>query len=389
MQVLLQSRSNLFTKQGGDTQQIVNLQKGLQSLGCRVELSLGLTDHLADFDIVHCFNLTRIQETYLQIVNARNQGKKVVLTPVFHNLSHYNNCGRYGLVGQFLSFLSYGSIEQLRNLYLWWRKECPAEACRNFFRSGYFALTAKVLSHVDALLCAGSAEIQEIKHFFRPPSLPPIKILPVGIDKDELGKIDCSFAQKTGLRNYILCVGRIEDLKNQLGLIQALNNYIIPLVFIGYPNPHHSSYVKQFIATVHKHSHLHWFYDLSRAEVLSAIKTSRVHVLPSFVETTGVANLEAAYFGVNVVSTRCGYAESIFGDYAQYCLPEDLISIKEAVLRALRSPVNELRRAKILHHCCLSEVAHRHVALYEEVLQERSSTQKLSQFLALDTKIGQ
>jgi glycosyltransferase involved in cell wall biosynthesis len=374
MRILLQSRSNLFAKRGGDTLQILNLQKGLQSLGCDVEISLGISEKLSGFDLVHCFNLSRIQETYLQIVNARNQGKRVVLTPVFHNLTHYNQCGRYGLTGQFLSLLSYEAIEQVRNFYLWLKKECPAKACQAFFRSGYFKLATRALAHVDALICAGNAELQEIRHFFHPEFLPPVKILPVGIDKGELDCIDDIFFKKTGLRNYILCVGRIEDLKNQLGLIKALDNYIIPLVFIGQANTHHRAYVRYFSSIIKSQPHLHWFENLSRAVVLSAIKNAKVHVLASFVETTGVANLEAAYFGVNVVSTRCGYAESVFGDYAQYCEPENPVSVREAILRALRSPVREGLRKKIVQNCSLKEVASRHLNFYEEVLGNHFSS---------------
>ena len=46
---------------------------------------------------------------------------------------------------------------------------------------------------------------------------------------------------------------------------------------------------------------------------------ARVHAMPSFFETTGLASLEAALCGAAVVSTRNGWANEYFGTYATYC----------------------------------------------------------------------
>ena len=43
------------------------------------------------------------------------------------------------------------------------------------------------------------------------------------------------FFKKYGLNDFVLCVGRIEDLKNQLSLLKAMCNLDIPVVLIVFP----------------------------------------------------------------------------------------------------------------------------------------------------------
>jgi len=68
------------------------------------------------------------------------------------------------------------------------------------------------------------------------------------------------------------------------------------------------------------------------------------------VETTGLANLEAGYFGGNLVSTENGYSQEIFKDFINYCQPGDEASIREAVLKAIHSPHTPKLKQYILKH---------------------------------------
>jgi len=348
--ILLQGRSNLFTKPGGDSSQLLHLQAELRALGHQVKISLELNPNLEAVDLVHCLNLNRLQETYMQGLNAKAQGCKVVLSPVFHNLTSYYRKGRCGVAGWLSPFLSYEALEQARNLFLWMSKESPAQACSQVWGQGYFGCATKILDAVDGLICNTLEEKHEIQYFFSPRQMPATKIISPGINPDELNPIDERFSNRYRLRNYVLCVARIEDLKNQLRIISALRDLSIPLVFVGYPNPHHQSYLACFKREISRDPRLFWFPKLSREETLSALKTARVHILASMVETTGLANLEAGYFGGNLVSTENGYSQEIFKDFINYCQPGDEASIREAVLKAIHSPHTPKLKQYILKH---------------------------------------
>lgn len=70
MKILMQIRNNVFSCPGGDTVQMQKTKQELEALGYDVDLSLELRPNLESYDLVHLFNLTRVQETYIQVQNA-------------------------------------------------------------------------------------------------------------------------------------------------------------------------------------------------------------------------------------------------------------------------------------------------------------------------------
>lgn len=335
MKILLQARSNLWLKPGGDSFQIASLCKGLEELGYQVEIDLECNRDLKSFDLIHCFNISRIQETYKQALNAERQATPFVITPIFQNLSEYNLRGRYGLGGWLAARLSYETSEQIRNAYLWYSKESPHECCKAIWQDGYFTAVRHVLNRARGIVYNTHAEEHEIQHFFKTSRNDFTTKIPVGIELEELDKVDNSFSEHHRISNYVLCVGRIEDLKNQLRIIQALRQLQhIPLVFIGFPNPNHGKYLRKFKSMIASRQNTFWFHNLDRSQVLSAMRGAKVHLLASFFETTGIANLEASYLGASIVSTEQGYCREIFGNRATYCDPYCIDSIREATLKA-------------------------------------------------------
>ena len=71
MKVLMQSRKNFFDLRGGDTVQLEKTKAELEKLGVEVDFSLEFEPDLSKYDLVHLSNVTRIQETYLHVLNAK------------------------------------------------------------------------------------------------------------------------------------------------------------------------------------------------------------------------------------------------------------------------------------------------------------------------------
>ena len=191
-----------------------------------------------------------------------------VLTPIFQNLTEYNLRGRYGIAGRFAAKLSYETAEQLRNTYLWLRKESSKTACKAIWQDGYLTAVRHVLNNASGIIYNSNSENNEIQHFFKPTRNAPSTKIPVGINLHELDEASTSFSKRIGIKNYVLCVGRIEDLKNQHRIIEALKQAPhLPLVFIGFPNPNHQRYVRKFISMVRSRRNTFWFHDLDRDSV--------------------------------------------------------------------------------------------------------------------------
>jgi glycosyltransferase involved in cell wall biosynthesis len=343
--VLLCGRPNLLTKPGGDTRQILGLKRQVEALAAgRVTLSLELRPRLEGVDLVHVFNLSRPVEPALQAEHARRHGVPVVCSPIFQDLWEYNRRGRYG-AGQALFWLLGQSDSRLETL----------RAALNLCRSGPAGLKGlpllarcrgrqlqrRVLENSQVVLFNSPFEAQTVRTCLGELERPFVaQIIPVGVDPDELGAPDPGpFCGAFGLSpGFVLCVGRLEDLKNQLGLILALEREPVDLVLIGQTNPLHRAYaraVRRAAARRSRRGALTLLIEqVERPLLLSAMAAASVHVLPSWFETAGLTSLEAALAGCAVVSTSRGYAQAYLGREAHYCDPGDPESLRTAVARA-------------------------------------------------------
>jgi glycosyltransferase involved in cell wall biosynthesis len=147
-------------------------------------------------------------------------------------------------------------------------------------------------------------------------------------------------------RDIVAYVGRFEPRKNQLGLIRALNGTKYRVVLTGPRHPHHAGYWEQCCQEAASNVSI-----LPRQKLADLVKlyaSARVHVLPSWGETTGLVSLEAALMGCNVVVSTQGYADEYFGDLAWYCDPGDRESIVAAVGQAYSAPWRHELRDKVL-----------------------------------------
>ena len=148
-------------------------------------------------------------------------------------------------------------------------------------------------------------------------------------------------------RTEVVCLGRIEPHKNQLGLIRSLRSSGLTLRIVGAAHPDHPGYaascrreagpnVEFSSELLHNSTAFH--------EMLAGV---RVSVLPSWFETTGLSNLEAAATGANVVTTDRGYAREYFKEEAWYCDPALSASILHAVVCAWDHPGHPSLRERI------------------------------------------
>jgi glycosyltransferase involved in cell wall biosynthesis len=368
--VLLQSRGNLISKPGGDTTQITNLKNGLRQKGVRVELSTEFDPDLEGYDIVHVFNITRIHETYSHLVNARKHGKPVVCTTIYHQLSEYNRKGRQGIGRLCFSMVRTDSgFEYLRGIFNCLRDKKQTIPVMNLLKIGYRKQQETVLKHADKVIFGSESErdavlshFTDIRHFIAD------DIVPVGIPVLRNNEGPAKFQDKYGLEDFVLCVGRIEDLKNQLSLLAAMNGMDIPLVLIGSFNPSHRGYFRKVIKEIDKRPNCRYFGPMDRKMLTSAYAAAKVHVLPSWFETIGLTSLEAGLAGCNVVSTNRGYAKDYLKHYAWYCDPSEPSSIKKAVRDAYFSPLKPGIEEHIKSLVGLEKMIRPTVNIYAEIL---------------------
>ncbi len=367
VKVLMQSRTTLFTVPGGDTIQMLKTAEALRKIGCTVEISTELEPELSLYDLVHLFNLTRPQELYLQATNARRQNRNIVLSPVYVSYREYEQHGRNGMFGVLSHFLESGQIEYLK---------ITARAIRNFefnkgtillLLKGYRSLQNKIIDMADVLLPNSKSEMNRACNDLHRMRHKRYVVVPNAVDEQlfDHERIDLARTEET-FYDSVLCVGRIEGLKGQLNLVRAMNGLDWPLVLIGKPAPNHLSYFEQ--VKKESGSKVNIIGELDHTELPGFYAAARVHVLASWMETTGLSSLEAGVMGCNLVITDRGDTRDYFGDYAFYCEPDSVESIRAAIIKAYTTPVDPQLRQHILERFTWEKAAEKTLEGYQMAL---------------------
>jgi glycosyltransferase involved in cell wall biosynthesis len=159
--------------------------------------------------------------------------------------------------------------------------------------------------------------------------LPEVKVIPNGVPDTPC---PTGAGQEPDGDPFILCAGRLEVNKNQLALIAACRMIGVRLVLVG---AEFDSYYAKVCRSIADQS-VEFLGQRPRDEVRELMARASVHVLPSFAETPGLANLEAIAQGCPLVCSNRGAEREYFAEDALYCDPLDLGSIAEAIQSAMK-----------------------------------------------------
>ncbi len=347
MRVLMLSRSDAHSVLGGDTVQMLNTKTGLEKLGVQVQLG-SIQDGLATdgFDLVHVFNWEQIEPFLATHEPGPERTPPLVLSPIFwfHTGHWFDEAVTSRWVWKYIA-KGLGSTHA-RTLYEAWQQAK--------FRWGAPGQKLGQCLSVAARLLPNS--VTEVTHLESVLGLkgklqPRCTVVPNSVARevyDPLPLPNQAFLKEYGLEGFVIQVARIQAAKNQLGLIEALFDLPVPLVFVGQPSPYEPDYVQRCYELAQQRGNVYFVGPMSATELAGLYVLAAVHVLPSWRETPGLVSLEAAAAGCRVVSTAIGSAREYFRDEAWYCDPRDPNSIRQAVLSALNTPPSKKLRERVL-----------------------------------------
>jgi glycosyltransferase involved in cell wall biosynthesis len=181
----------------------------------------------------------------------------------------------------------------------------------------------------------------------------------------------------------ILCVGVVCGLKNQNGLIQALDALAqrrpLEVVFLGATNED-DAYSGEFSRLLRERPWCVYGGVSSREQLKEHLRQASLLALPSFEENCPMVLLEAMASGVPVLAAKVGGVPDLIqdGETGVFCDPHDAASIRTGVERILANPTAARQmawRAKLVaqERFHPRTVAQQHVAIYREVLQQRAA----------------
>ena len=343
VKVLCVSRRDLFKRRGGDTIQIEQTMKYLKKIyGINYQIvDLPNEKDFMNYDIVHIFGIVRIDEAFKYVKICKKFNKKIVLSPVYWNFDEYNKKGRYGLIKYLYKFLDENTIENMKGIIRNIKDgKININDSLNIYQRRQY-----VLNNSDIILPNSYIEMEKMIEEFRLSKDINYKVVPNAIDRSFIEtKISDTKIKDIRLklfgRNipYIINVARFDPRKNHINLIKAVKQIDVPLVLVGNKIDTQKYYFHLIEKLIRDTPNIKIVSYKSQEELMQYYQAASLHVLPSWAETPGLVNLEAAASGCKLVVSDRGSEKEYFGNLATYCNPEDVDSIANAILTELRTP---------------------------------------------------
>jgi glycosyltransferase involved in cell wall biosynthesis len=353
------SRDSLYKDPGGDTVQIENTASYLRELGVEVDVLLASNKiDYSRYDLLHFFNIIRPADILTHIKKSK---KPFVISTIYVDYTEYEKNHRKGFVGLLFKLLPSDLIEFVKVIARFLIKGDKIIS-PSYLLLGQKKAVKKIIRETALLLPNSESEYRRLVTNYGIEKA--FRVIPNAIDPNLFNQASSPSLKD---KKLVLCVGRIEGRKNQLNLIRALNNTEFKLFIIGSfasNQPAYEKYCRSAAA-----SNIKFINNIAQEQLVSYYKEAKVHVLPSWFETTGLSSLEAGVMGCNIVITDKGDTREYFEDMAYYCNPGSLDSIRSAVMLAASNPFNEALREKILREYIWPVTAAKTLEAYKLALQ--------------------
>jgi glycosyltransferase involved in cell wall biosynthesis len=359
MKVAMISRSSLFTSKGGDTIQVQQTARHLKELNVSVEIRLAREKiNYREYDLLHFFNLARPADILRHIEKSATP---FVVTPLLIDYSEFDQHFRKGISGKIFRHLSAGQIEYFKKIARFFKGQETAISF-SYLKNGHHKSIKAIIGKAAMLLPNSQMEYEKLVQAY---SLKPsYAVIPNGIDE----RLFTTTVNEQKDPNFILCVARIEGLKNQINLISALNDSKYQLYLIGSAAINQNDYYLRCKKIAARN--IHFIDQLPQEELVRYYQKAKVHVLPSWFETCGLSALEAAAMGCNIVITNRGYTSEYYNGHAFYCDPSSPSSILEAIEKASKENDEKVFRKKVLTDYTWRNAALKTFEAYQKILKK-------------------
>lgn len=289
--VLIAGKLTALDWPGGGEVQMLATTQALQSIGIDAHLWRPWEERLAGADCLHLFG--SLPEHLPLVEAAKRQRVPVVLSTI----------SWFSLTSYWLEPKPIGRRLVACGRYLA-RAACPR--LPSWRRRLYHA--------VDLLLPNSQAEAwQLIRHFDVPAT--KIHVVPNGAN-ERFAEVDPTpFSRLIGQRGFVLCPGRIEPRKNQLGVLRALKGTEVPIVILGEPVPGHEAYLGECRLAAGENVRFIGRIDHDDPLLASAYAACGCLVLASWYETPGLVALEAGMSGIPLVLPKGAPLPSILASW--------------------------------------------------------------------------
>ncbi|VUS47448.1 glycosyltransferase [Klebsiella huaxiensis] len=329
-------RNDFYEKFGGDTHQIN------QYISCNDDDDVFLStitltqfikfDKYEQFDYYILTNIDRSSDfVQMGMVCKKNKlFKKILILPIHHSNDAMNkfNKLRFPIIWPLIETLG-GTlfIEKIKGIY------------RNILSKKYFIAfnslfinykkhISSTLSNSLGLICIANGEYVNIRSDF------DVEKREYFIVRNGVSLIPKQYQEKSiedRFYDVIVC-GRVEERKNQIAILDALQGSNLRILFLGGVNKFNKKYAKNFFDRIGRNPQITHIDQVKPEDVLGFYGNSKISLSASWFEVSSLADIEAASCGCFVFSSINGHsAEIISTNQIKLIDPEELNSLDSMI----------------------------------------------------------
>lgn len=336
MKIAFLVRYDFFDKFGGDTNQVEKYKKYWLNQGEDVDI-ITTKDFKRNYDVYIVVNIDRFLETffYLRVLKKYNLLNKTFLLTIHHSykdIEYFEINSRKGLNGFLTKMFGFFGREKVKGLIFGLKnKNYLFPALIQLFISEVNFLSELNNSIVFIFIARGEKTIFEEDYGFK---VKDYIFTKNGCDIETLDR-----RMKNSID--ILISGRIEPRKNSLEIARVLSQ--LPdkkIVFVGGENNNSASYCNDFKKYISKFDNISYIGKVTSEEMKLLYMQSATHISCSWFEVSSLVDLEAYYYGCNIVSSSNGHTSEFLMDNAEYVDPKRVSSLPDKIESVMKKNVN-------------------------------------------------
>lgn len=192
--------------------------------------------------------------------------------------------------------------------------------------------------HADHIIAVSECTKRDIIHYYGIPA-DKISVIYQGcsslyacrVGKDKRKEVMRSYRLP---ERYILSVGTIEERKNALAIVKALE-YLpdeLHFVLVGRPTAYIHQ-LKEFMTKAGLQDRVHFLHGIPSDDLPAIYQSAETFVYPSVYEGFGIPILEALHSGIPVVAATGSCLEEAGGEHSLYVRPYDVEGLAAAIAR--------------------------------------------------------
>ncbi len=324
---------------GGVRTQVMQTARHLSLLGVDVEF-IHFDQQQFDYDLVHVFSAS--PETIGISKQTVSAGINLVVSPVFFSNRSASTISAALKVEQSISGLGSG------------------------IRSD-FGIKSEICNWAQAVLPNTQSELDLVRDGLKV-SKKKLHIIPNGVESRFANASSDLFKKTFDISDFVLFVGQAGAArKNVIQLLKAAKHISTKVVVIG--DFYEDTYSKECKLIAEKTENILLINSLDHNDPLleSAYAACKVFCLPSLYETPGIAAMEAALAGANIVITKFGGTEEYFGGLANFIDPNSTENIITAINDSLDADYTEDLKDHILANYTWEMVAQKTLSIYKSI----------------------